>query len=31
MKSRKIEFSGQIVGYPNMDLRQVFTQLEIKK
>ena len=30
MKSRKIEFSGQIVGYSNMDLRQVFTQPEIK-
>ncbi len=31
MKSRKIEFSGQIVGYPNTDLRKVFTQPEIKK
>ena len=31
MKSRKIEFSGQIVGYSNTDLRQVFTQPEIKK
>ena len=31
MKSRKIEFSGQIVGYLNTDLRQVFTQQEMKK
>ena len=31
MKSRKIEFSVQIVGYSNTDLRQVFTQPEIKK
>ena len=31
MKSRKIEFSGQIVGDPNTDLRQIFTQPEIQK
>lgn len=31
MKIRKIEFSGQIVGAHNTDLRQIFTQPEIKK
>jgi len=31
MKARGIEFSGQIVGDPNTDLRQIFTQPEIKK
>ncbi len=31
MTSRKIEFSGQIVGAQNTDLRQIFTQPEIKK
>lgn len=31
MKARGIEFSGQIVGSQNTDLRQIFTQPEIKK
>ena len=31
MKNKKIEFSGQIVGTPNSDLRQIFTKPEIKK
>ena len=30
MQARKIEFSGQIVGAPNTDLRQIFTQPENK-
>ena len=30
MKAGNIEFSGQIVGAPNTDLRQIFTQPEIK-
>ncbi len=29
MKAREIKFSGQIVGAPNTDLRQIFTQPEI--
>ena len=31
MKNQNIEFSGQIVGAPNTDLRQIFTKPEIKK
>lgn len=31
MKARGIEFSGQIVGDPNTDLRQIFTQPEVKE
>ena len=30
MQARKIEFSGQIVGAPNTDLRQIFTRPENK-
>ena len=31
LKTRKFEFSGQIVGAPNTDLRQIFTKPEIKE
>lgn len=30
LKTRGIEFAGQIVGEPNTDLRQIFTKPEIK-
>ena len=31
LKNQKFEFSGQIVGAPNTDLRQIFTKPEIKE